>query len=286
MTLVIGEISYTNILPFFYYINRKKLVENGCSFVPKIPAELNRDIQEGLVDIGGISSFAYGQNYKNYTLLPNVSVSSSKAVGSIFLFSKYPIEQLNGKSLGLTSSSATSVHLMKLILDHFYRFEMNYELMDPHFETMMDKHDGCLLIGDDAILTLWDKGQKYYRYDLGELWYKHTGLPMTFAVFAVRNDVLVRAKDTLQLLYSEFLNSKYLSEKDQYEPMIASIRKKFGGTFEFWHHYFQGLCYDFDDIHIKGLNYYFDLSYQHGFLESKVESIGLWDEMMKDKHFT
>ncbi len=95
MSLVVGEISYTNILPFFYYIDRVQLQEIGCTFVHKVPASLNKGMQEGLVDVGGISSFAYAQNATKYTLLPNLSVSAKGAVGSIFLFSKKPLLSRN-----------------------------------------------------------------------------------------------------------------------------------------------------------------------------------------------
>lgn len=115
MSLIIGEISYTNILPMFYYLNREELVRKGCEFVPRVPAKLNEGMADGTVHVGGISSFSYGEHADDYVIFPNLSVSSYKEVGSIFLFSKIPITQLNGKSVALTSSSASSVNLLKIL---------------------------------------------------------------------------------------------------------------------------------------------------------------------------
>ncbi|WP_209122590.1 menaquinone biosynthesis protein [Alkalihalobacillus sp. BA299] len=276
MTLIIGEISYTNILPTFYYLDREKLNDLDCRFVPQIPAELNRGMAIGAVDVGGISSFAYGENFDRYTLLPNLSVSAYSRVGSLFLFSKIPIEELNGKSIALTSSSATTVHLLKIILERFYEFSVQYKVMKPDFESMLENHDACLLIGDDAIKTVWNKSDQYYMYDIGQLWYDHTGLPMTFAVFAVRNEVLQTEPEKLSVLYQQLINSKMKSIDLRFQPMIKDIKNNFGGTQAFWEQYFQGLSYDLNDQMLQGLNYYYQLAYELGYLKKKVQTISLW----------
>ncbi|MFV8828375.1 menaquinone biosynthesis protein [Alkalihalobacterium sp. APHAB7] len=276
MTLIVGEISYTNILPIFYYLDREKLNDLDCRFVPQIPAELNRGMANGAVDVGGISSFAYGENFDRYTLLPNLSVSAYSRVGSLFLFSKVPIEELNEKSVALTSSSATTIHLLKIILERFYEFSVEYDVMKPNFETMLETHDACLLIGDDAIKTVWNKSDQYYMYDIGQLWYEHTGLPMTYAVFAVRNEVLQAETEKLSVLYESFISSKRKSIDINYLPMINSIKNNFGGTQQFWEQYFKGLSYDLNDQMLKGLNYYYQLAYDLGYLKKKVQTISLW----------
>jgi len=270
MTLVIGEISYTNIMPFFYYIDRKKLIDLGCSFVPKIPAQLNQGMANQTVDVGGISSFAYGEHCDSFSLLPNLSVSSLGTVGSIFLFSKKPIESLNGANIALTSSSATSINLLKVILAYFYQYEVNYTVMEPNFDKMLEEHDAALLIGDDAIVSYWKHKDHYYLYDLGELWYEHTGLSMTFAVFAVRDEVIDTKKAALEELYSQLTMSKIRSEEANFIPMIGDIQAKFGGSSVFWREYFQGLCYDLNEKQLEGLRYYYELASQLGLLPHKV----------------
>ncbi|WP_100372699.1 menaquinone biosynthesis protein [Bacillus sp. FJAT-45037] len=276
MSLVIGEISYTNILPLYYYLDRELLKSHGCSFTPQVPSELNASMSAGRVDVGGISSFAYAENTSQFTLLPDLSVSAYEKVGSIFLFSKVPIEQLSGKSIALTSSSATSVHLLKVILERFYQHEVQYETMKPSMDRMLDQNDACLLIGDDAILASWRKAEKLYQYDLASLWYKHTGLPMTFAVVAVRNEVIDRSSHLVGLLYRSLIQSKQLSRQKQFQPMIKDILQTYGGRKSFWDEYFQELCYEFSENEQRGLTLYYQLAYELGYLQKPVDAIQIW----------
>ncbi|MBU9723952.1 MULTISPECIES: menaquinone biosynthesis protein [Bacillaceae] len=277
MSLVIGEISYTNILPIFYYINRDKLVEQGCEFVPKVPAKLNAGMADGTVHLGGISSFAYGEHSDEYLLLPDLSVSSPKEVGSIFLFSKVPITQLDGKSIGLTSTSATSVNLLKVILNKFYEIDVSYETMAPDFQEMLSRHDACLLIGDDAIVNSWHLPMNIHQYDLGALWNYFTGFPMTYAVFAVSENAWKREDALLGDVYEQFQTSKQLCINNQFTDMIKSIKTQMGGTQTFWEQYFHGLNYDLSDRHLEGLYHYFDHAYDLNLLSKKVDKISLWN---------
>ncbi|MCT8138891.1 menaquinone biosynthesis protein [Anaerobacillus sp. CMMVII] len=278
MGLVIGEISYTNMLPLYYYLDRDYLNRIGCMFIPQIPAQLNEAMSKGAIDVGGISSFSYGEHVDQYTLLPNLSVSAPKNVGSIFLFSKVPITQLDGKKVALTSSSATSVNLLKIILQTFYQMDVSYTVMKPDFNEMLKDHDACLLIGDDAIVTLWGLSPDFHRYDLGQIWYEHTKLPMTFAVLAVRNEILERENERISILYDGFMTSKNKCLENNYSEMISSIRKDLSGSKTYWENYFQGLNHDLTDKHIEGLYLFYDKATELGLLK-KVNKISLWSAL-------
>lgn len=278
MSLVVGEISYTNMLPLYYYLDRDYLNKLGCMFIPQVPSQLNEGMAKGIIDVGGISSFSYGEHVDKYTILPNLSVSSPRSVGSIFLFSKVPLTQLEGKKIALTSSSATSVNLLKIILQTFYGLNVEYEVMKPDFDEMLKDHDACLLIGDDAILTFWNLKEEIHRYDLGQMWYEHTKLPMTFAVLAVRNDILEKENHRIATLFDNFMTSKKKCIENNYSEMISSIRKDFGGSKSFWENYFHGLNYDLTEKHVEGLYRYYDLAFDLGLLK-KVNTISLWSAL-------
>ncbi|MFB4163421.1 menaquinone biosynthesis protein [Alteribacillus sp. JSM 102045] len=277
MSLTIGEISYTNILPMFYYINREYLKFKGCTFIPKVPAGLNEGMKQGTIDVGGISSFAFGEAAGQYTLMPGLSVSSYGNVGSIFLFSHKPLEKLEGMRIALTSSSATSVHLWKVIAAEFYNMKnIKYTTMAPDPEEMEKNYDAFLLIGDDAIRTFWKNNGRLYCYDLGGLWHDHTGLPMTYAVFAVRKEAVKKKGDVLKTLYKEFLYSKKIALTSHLKEMTAAIQQKHGGNQEFWINYFQSLHYGFQEKEKESLLYYYRLMYKHGYFKKTVQDIDMW----------
>ena len=97
--------SYAETVPFPF-----KLVEG-------IPTELNRLLYEGKVDVSPSSSIEYAMNPGRYLLLPNLSITSKNKVMSILLESKVPIEELNKKVVALTTASATSVVLLRILLE-------------------------------------------------------------------------------------------------------------------------------------------------------------------------
>ncbi len=234
-------------------------------------------MSEGSVDIGGISSFAYAENQETFQLLPQLSVSSARNVGSIFLFSKVPLSQLEGKTVALTSSSATSVHLLKIILGKFCELGVDYVTMEPDFERMME-YDACLLIGDDAIQTYWSNPEGIYRYDLGELWNERTGYPMTYAVVAARTGAIQRHSWLMKDLYDEMISSKKRAQRNHFRDMITSIQYEMGGDRHFWEHYFAGLNHDFTEKQREGLLYYYQLAYDMGFIVHPVRQLSLWQE--------
>jgi chorismate dehydratase len=129
MTLTIGQNRYTNALPLFYYLDYVKLKDQSISFLEEVPVALNQMLAAGQLDIALISSFSYGLYADQYYLLPELSVSASREVASILLFSKIPIEELNHKKIALTDRSATSVALLEIILREFYQYENDYDVM-------------------------------------------------------------------------------------------------------------------------------------------------------------
>ena len=51
---------------------------------------------------------------------------------------------------------------------------------------MLMEADAALLIGDDALRAKYKTSDSLYVYDLGREWKDLTGLPMVFAVWAIR----------------------------------------------------------------------------------------------------
>ncbi|MEW9669746.1 menaquinone biosynthesis protein [Ammoniphilus sp. 3BR4] len=273
----IGKIAYSNVLPVFYFF-RDTMFEGRATFTEKVPAVLNRQLAAGEIDLGPVSSFAYAENEAEYQVLADLSVSALGPVGSIFLFTKEPIEQLKEPRIALTNTSATSVNLLKVILEKFQGCMPHYQTMMPDLASMMDSHDAALLIGDDALLAKWSN-PGYYVYDLGEMWYKHTGMWMTFALWTVRKDTVVSDPGLLGEIHREFLRSKKQG-LEQLDHIINHAQSVFRGTSEFWREYFSGLCYDFQSEQKRGLEYYFHCASELGLLSRPVE-VNTWGASAK-----
>ncbi len=278
----IGKIAFTNILPLYHYFDQSNL---PIELIPQVPSQLNRSMAAGKIDIGPISSFAYAKDYPKYCLFPNLSISATGPVGSIFLFSKHPefTAVINGK-IALTNTSETSVNLLKILLEYFGGGTPSYTVESPDLDKMMLNADAALLIGDDALRESW-ANRKYHVFDLGQEWYKETGLSMTFAVWAVNRQVAMEQKSLLQLIYQRFIQAKDLSKQDLM-PVIQAAKDKLGGEEETWVRYFQGLNYDFGQREQAGLAAYYHYAALAGLVsqEPKINLIEVADQASRIGH--
>ena len=71
----LGRIAYLNVLPIYFALENI-FGENGFHLVRGTPAELNALMRRGEVDLGSISAMEYGRAFRDYLLLPDLSISS------------------------------------------------------------------------------------------------------------------------------------------------------------------------------------------------------------------
>lgn len=275
--LRIGQIKYTNTLPVYFYFDQKRF-EDKIDFTQQVPAQLNQAMAKGEIDVGPISSFSYAEHEDQYLVLPDLSVSAKGRVRSIYLFSKKPIEELQEAKIALTNTSATSINLLKVVLEKFLNFSVTYEMCQPVLEEMMTKADAALLIGDEALLA-YRTNTRYLVYDLAELWYRYTGHFMTFALWTVRKEAIRQHASLLREVHEAFLDSKEKSL--QYlDIMVDYVLTQFGGDTATWLEYFRGLTYEFGPEQRRGLEYYFACAADIGLLAKPV-TVSLWEDSAK-----
>lgn len=268
----IGRIDYTNVWPAFFYFD-EHAVADEVDMVHQVPSGLNQGMAEGRIDIAPISSFAYALHHDKLMLLPDLSVSAYGAVKSILLFHKKPLHELKKSRIALPNTSATSVHLLKIMLRYCFQADPDYFYAPPLLENMMKDADAALLIGDDAIYSSW-KYENYEVTDLGELWRRWTGEWMSFAVWAVRKEAIDQQPDLVDRIHKAFLNSKQKSLQNLH-PLAAKAQEKLGGNQTYWLDYFQNLSYDFNGLHSRGLSLYYQYAFEMGWLKQPVP-IQIW----------
>lgn len=260
--LKVGKINYLNLFPIFRFLEKDGVAAN-CEFLEGVPSRLNKMLREGKIDISPSSSIEYLRHREMYEIIGGHSISSFGPIGSILLFSDRPIDNLNGERILTSSQSETSVVLLDIILRRFYSQTvtlMPYDIMIP--DDLISEHP-CLLIGDDALIARklvtdsTTKGQSskfkiQNIYDLGEIWFKKTGLPFVFALWIVRKDSLKKKKD----LISDFKDSldrakeKALKSFEQLasENYLHEVLSKEEIVY-YWNH----ISYELYDEHLKGL---------------------------------
>lgn len=248
--LRIGRIRYANLFPIFYMLERSA----DCSayeFVEGVPSVVNRLLREGDIDISPSSSIEYLRNEERYTVLDGHSISSAGPVGSILLFSRRPIETLNGLIVLASSQSETSVALLEIVLNKFYDLDCPLKSTSEPLEKAIETHTAYLLIGDDALREAL-KWPKLYIYDLGDIWHKNTGLPFVFALWIARNDWSMEEPALFERFRKDLDVAKVGALKNLRtiageSPLLSMLSED--EIVSYW----KGISYDLDEEHKKGL---------------------------------
>ena len=183
----LGIVSYTNVAPLY----RGLEPWTGASFVRGVPTLLNRKLLEGSIDLTLVSSIEFLRHRDVLRALPDFSIATLGPVYSVTLFHWEPWAELSGKRIALTTDSATSVELLKVLLRES-GIDADFVPMTPALDAMLETCDAALLIGDVALQEAVAKrevnGRRPLMTDLGSAWYDLTKLPFTFAVWASRKD--------------------------------------------------------------------------------------------------
>ena len=201
MTLRLGCIDYLNTLPVQYGIETG-VVPCAARLVKGTPADLNELFRQGQVDVAPISSIQYARLHREALVLPGLCVAAAGEVQSILLFSRRPPPELGGGEVALTTASATSVVLARILLERYYRVAVRYRPARPILPEMLERSEAALLIGDDALRAAEEERQrgKLVITDLGEAWREWTGEAMVYALWAVQGEVAVRQPAELAAL--------------------------------------------------------------------------------------
>jgi len=248
--LLIGKIPFANLFPIFYMLEKGDDL-SGYEFVEGVPSELNRKIRDGLIDISPSSSIEYLRHRNTYTVAENHSISSRGPVGSILLFSKKPVELLDGHTVLTSSQSETSVALIQIVLNKFYKLNCRYESSDRPLTDALISETPYLLIGDEALREAL-KWPGLHIYDIGDLWFQHTGLPFTFALW-IANRNSCAEKSALYRRFVGDLNRAKASALRNLNSIAAASPLKDILSEEGLLSYWEKISFDFTDDHRKGL---------------------------------
>ena len=183
----VSAVSYLNTWPLvwgFEHGPQKGLFD----FRFDLPAICAGAVGSGEADIGLVPCAELDRLGLGF--LPQLGIACEGPVRSILLIAKCPFEQI--RTLAADSGSRTSVALARIILDKKYGCRPVITRQSPHLEEMLGACDAALIIGDPA-LRLEPEDLPYFVLDLGAEWTAWSGLPMVFAVWAGKREVLTPA---------------------------------------------------------------------------------------------
>lgn len=246
---------------------------SGIDIVAGHPGTLNRMMAKGDLAMSPISTAAFADIHDEVLLLPDFCLASIGYVRSVMLLSKLPIEALDGKTIGLSSASETSVALLKTLLAAFYGIAPNYVTSAPY--PRLDDLDAALVIGNEALYP--EKQAVPYTYDLGDLWLRKTGYPVVFAVFAVRKDALEPFAAEIRSIIAAYSESQDKMQTEK-ERMIAKARERYPDIAYDIYTYYTLLRYEFSGLLKKAMRFFLDKAAEGGFVRPTATIRFLPDE--------
>jgi chorismate dehydratase len=220
----------------------------------------------GVIDLCPSSSVEYVNQAGQYDILPDLSISAIGPVKSVFLFSRLPLEDLDCAPVGLTGESDTSVILLKVLLTRFLGFTNPYERTWKPVDEAFQRYPALLLIGDTAMKTA-ATAHVPYVYDLGELWYRFTGLPFVFAFWLVRRETVMTRRTQIALLHQALLDAKDRAYGAYPEIARGCPEREWYGE-EHLVEYWNTISYDLTARHCEGVSLFFRHAAELGLLPS------------------
>lgn len=226
-----GHIRFLNCLPIYWGLMRSGELIN-VDLRQDDPDRLGTALVEGELDIGPISLVDYLHHADELLLLPDLAVGSDGPVLSVNLVSRRPLSQLDGAPIVLGATSRTGVLLARLLLADRYGVRPRYfraarDAAGAGPAQFLDDAgaEAAVLIGDAALRAHHEAtGQGLIVTDLGNAWREWSGLPMVFAVWAARRDVVAEHPGVVKDVHDAFLRSRELCLAELDEVAVAAAR--------------------------------------------------------------
>ena len=258
-----GQINFINSLPLTMPLMAASSFDK-VSFKLGTPSELNKAFSAGELDLGAMSSFFFLEQ-SNLSLIPDISIASIGAVGSVLFFADRELKDLRNSVLSITADSATSVNLLKVLFAETYGF---IPACETSSNPLIDERiSGALVIGDKALHSDTTWSHRLTRVDLGQWWYEKFGLPMVFGVWAAKKEWVSKNEDRFKSICTELrvLFDSGLSR--EFQTVLEEAHKRTGLSKErLEHYYLRELNFDLTERHRQGLNLYGSLCRKHGLL--------------------
>jgi len=213
--LRVSAISFLNPAPLLYGFEHEPAatrLRQRYTVTYTSPAECAAELLAGTADLGliPIAALTY-----DLAIVPGCTIASLGKVRSILLVVKNPSAQTSREALAQVNSvaadaaSRSSMAYAQILFQKFYATTPDFIGQSADAVAMLAEADAALLIGDPALLAREHHaeieaavGVPLLWLDLAELWREATGLPWVAAVWAVRQDALIR----------EFVNNNELIE--------------------------------------------------------------------------
>jgi chorismate dehydratase len=177
-SISIGAVSYLNSRPLIFTLQE---ILPDAEITVDFPSRLADGLSNGRFDVALIPSIEYLRQ-PGLRIASDAVVACNGPVRSVKLFGRVPVDRI--ETLALDEGSRTSAALAQILLAE--RHGLRPCLRPLPLESSPDdcRADAMVVIGDRG---MFEPGEELsFVWDLGEEWFRWTGLPFVFALWAAR----------------------------------------------------------------------------------------------------
>lgn len=213
MKIKVAMVSYKNTKPFLFGFQH--FVENSPFKLSLLnPAKCSQAFENGTVDIA-LVPVAFLEGRSDYKIITDYCIGADGPVNSVAILSDKPIENVN--RIILDNHSLTSNRLVKLLMEHHWKKEVEFLKRDVSQGINLHADDAVLMIGD----KVFEQQQNFkYKYDLAEIWKALTGLPFVFAVWISKKSISDELEATLNKYLKHGVANIDTIIKQEEDPLI------------------------------------------------------------------
>ena len=261
MNICVGRIPFLVCAPFFHDFLREGAGVPGVDFVDGPPSAHCAGLKEGRIHLSPASSITFAQKPGAFVLSPDLCTSCGFEVRSVKLFSRFPIEDLSGRSIRMTAQSETSVTLLRILLEDRFSLKPVYAYGGP----VIPEDDACLLIGDQA-LEENERHRFVFSYDLGTLWQAWQGVPFVFGAWVISKSALGLETRPVVERYMELTQKSIAKFRDDKTAALDRWLARYPVNLPrpVVDEYYNALDYRFTDQRKESLKLFFEYAFRRG----------------------
>ncbi len=154
------------------------------------PSECAARLAAGTADVGLIPIAAL-TTIGGLRILPGCTIASKHSVRSLLLVRRAatPISSL--RTVAADTASRTTIAYTRVLFQKWNNPDIRFVPMAANLDTMLERADAAIIIGDPALMALEEKSNRFERtgeelvyHDLAQEWRTLTDLPFVSAVWA------------------------------------------------------------------------------------------------------
>jgi len=180
--LRVGVVSFLNAMPLWFSLRH----DPGVEIIPDTPARLADKMAAGSLDIG-LLPVVEALRQPGLQLVTSLGIGADGLVESVGLFTRKDLPDI--ESVAVSAASRTSVALCKIVL-HAAGAKPAYLEASMTAADLADRNEDAVLMIGDACLAARKMATDRVWVDLAAEWKLLTDLPIVFALWAAKPNVM------------------------------------------------------------------------------------------------